>query len=189
MKQFTFLVIGVSSLLLACSSHDGTNANVPHVNQKPTTLSPAHSSFGKIGAPVAVSYQLLESPGLGVPLNIRVRMTPLLAASEIKLEYTLSAGLVSGDVSTGFVLGVIGTGKMADQVISVIPQINGLLHVNVFVTLVDQDGQSQSTAVMIPIQVGAGAAVNKLDHPDQAFIQRDSRGQRIISVPAEETRQ
>lgn len=189
MKEFKLLVIGASSLLFACSSQEGTSVNTPNTSQKPITKSLAHGSSGKIGAPVAVSHQLLDTPSLGIPLRIRVRMTPLLAASEIKLEYTLSVGLISADPSPRVVLDVVATGQVADHVISVVPQVDGQHHINVFVTLVTQDGQSQSTAVMIPIQVGAVGAVGKLDHPDKVYIQQNSLGERIISVPAEETRQ
>ncbi len=189
MKLLTLFFIGTSSLLFACNSANNTNANSAQPNEKPTVRSLEHRSPGKTTAPINVTYQLLDKPALSSPLRIEISMQPLVAASAIKLEYAVNGNLNSVDPSTQASFDQVNTGQVIKHVIQVVPQGNGQHHINLFVTLVTQDGQSQSTALMIPVTVGDITTNQKPEHPNKAFIQQDSHGQPIISVPAQETRQ
>ncbi len=190
MKLFTLFFIGTSSLLFACNSANNSNTNTTaRPGEKPTMRSLEHRSPGKTTAPINVSYQLLDKPALSSPLRIEISMTPLVAASAIKLEYAVNGNLNSVDPSTQASFDQVNTGQVIKHVIQVVPQGDGQHHVNLFVTLVTQDGQSQSTALMIPVTVGDITAIQKPEHPNKAFLQQDSHGQPIISVPAQETRQ
>ena len=188
MKLVTLFLVSSSSLLLACNSANNTTDAATRPLEKSTVRSLDHRSPGKTTAPVEVSYQLLDKPALSTPLRIEVSMKPLIAASAIKLEYTVDGNINSVDPSTQASFNQVAAGQATKHIIQVVPRGDGQHHVNVFVTLVTQDGQPQSTVLMIPVTVGVVNPNQKPEHPNKAFIQQDSQGQSIISVPAQETR-
>jgi len=189
MKLLTVFFLGTTSLLFACHGANNNSANTESPNDKSAMRSLEHRSPGKTAAPVNVSYQFLDKPSLSAPLRIEISMTPLVVASAIKLEYTIKGNMNSVDPSTQASFAGVVVDQVTKHTIQVVPQGEGQHYVNLFVTLVTQDGQSQSTALMIPVTVGVVPVNQKPEQSNQGIIQQNSQGQPIIIVPAQETRQ
>jgi hypothetical protein len=68
------------------------------------------------------------------------------------------------------------------RTLTVTPLVNGTLHVGVLVQA-NVNGVTQSRNILIPIRVGTGATRERPENN----VQLDASGERIISLPAEES--
>jgi hypothetical protein len=188
MKQINLIsLISFALALSACQrmNNVASETTAPKSNPAPV-LSESPGSIGKPSAPVTLSYQLKNTPVLSEPLSIVISIKPLIATQSLTLNYTVTTGLTSLDSVTTTTFSAPTPGQDLTHGISILPQQEGLMYVNVFVTLHDASGINQTKALTIPISLG-DKAKQKPTHPNKPYIQQDPQGNPIITLPAEES--
>ena len=148
------------------------------VHSGPRIVLDGQASTGKPTAPIAVSYELGGTPGLGQPLAVRIAAQPADGVTDLTLELNGDAALHVGAVTRAS-----GAGD-AEHVwtVTVTPLQEGLGHLNVSVTG-RLNGTEQTRSLLIPIRT-SGAANG--DGARKAVA--SAADERVISLPAEETR-
>jgi hypothetical protein len=189
MKALISLSLCCFVLTITACQRGGEQAELTTHNDSssPTELTRHAATPGKPSAPINVTYQLLDHPSVSAPLHIEISIQPRVAASAVKLEYTVQGNMNSIDPSMQASFMATAAEQVIKHTIQVAPQGEGQHRVNVFVTLITQDGQAQTEVLVIPVVVGTLAGVKKIEHPNKAAMQTDAHGQPIIVLPAEET--
>lgn len=188
MKQINLIsLISFAVAISACQRMNNVASETSAANRKPAPLlSATPSSIGKPSAPVTLSYQLKNTPVLSEPLSIVISFKPLIVTQSVTLNYTMTTGLTSLDSATTTTFSTPAPGQELTQTISVLPQQEGLMYVNVFVTLQDASGINQTKALTIPVSLG-DKAKQQPTHPNKAYLHQDNQGNPIIILPAEES--
>lgn len=187
MKLTTILLLGISaSTLFACqNAHEAKPAATPLV-QSPAPNT--NTSPGKPRGPVAVTHRFLEQPALNAPLKIELSLNTAVPAKAIKLAYRVDGQLTSVDANHEVSFQPITRDQQYTHVIQVVPMADGLHQVMLDVSLITVDDQTHSSTVVIPVSIGDKKAFRKPEHPNNAYIQQDDKGQPIITLPAQESR-
>jgi len=134
------------------------------------------------GAPVKIAHSLVGTPVVGQPLAINLSLTSMRGVVPMAVEYRINdtsalsfpeqqvrAATVSPDAAT----------LEAVQQVTVIPQREGRLYLNVSVG-VESDTGTSSTVMAIPIQVGSGPRA----YEENGQLKTDANGQTVRSLPA-----
>ena len=134
------------------------------------------------GAPVKIAHSLVGTPVVGQPLAINLNLTSMRGVVPMAVEYRINdasalrfpeqqvrAATVSPDAAT----------LEAIQQVTVIPQREGRLYLNVSVG-VESDTGTSSTVMAIPIQVGSGPRA----YEENGQLRTDARGQMVRALPA-----
>lgn len=139
---------------------------------------------GKPAAPVSISYAVLEKVVVGERVEITITVTALSRARSLTVKLTAGEGLnlTGGEFEAEYA--ELDAGESVSETVTVVPSIEGVLYLNVFVT----GGFGPSTMGRIgavPINVGESEAGRKgLKSPGTPAI--DDKGEKIIIMPAEE---
>jgi len=134
------------------------------------------------GAPVKIAHSLVGTPVVGQPLAINLSLTSMRGVVPMAVEYRINdatamrfpeqqvrAATVNPDAAT----------LEAIQQVTVIPQREGRLYLNVSVG-VESDTGTSSTVMAIPIQVGSGPRA----YEENGQLKTDANGQTVRSLPA-----
>ena len=134
------------------------------------------------GAPVKIAHSLVGTPVVGQPLAINLSLTSMRGVVPMAVEYRINdtsamrfpeqqvrAATVSPDAAT----------LEAIQQVTVIPQREGRLYLNVSVG-VESDTGTSSTVMAIPIQVGSGPRA----YEENGQLRTDANGQTVRALPA-----
>ncbi|MFL2546351.1 MAG: hypothetical protein ACJ0SL_03195 [Candidatus Rariloculaceae bacterium] len=139
-------------------------------------------SSSKPTPPIDISYELRGEPLVGQPVQINVEARSQVALTDVSIE-------VFGDeriaiAQSGFNRGSprVPRDEAMIRTLTVTPLVNGTLHVGVLVQA-DVNGVTQSRNILIPIRIGAGIAPERPEND----VQLDTSGERIISLPSEES--
>ena len=134
------------------------------------------------GAPVKIGHSLVGTPVVGQPLAINLSLKSMRGVVPMAVEYRVNdasalrfpeqqvrAATVSPDAAT---LEVV-------QQVTVIPQREGRLYLNVSVG-VESDIGTSSTVMAIPIQVGSGPRA----YEENGQLKIDANGRAVRALPA-----
>ncbi len=154
----------------------------PQVSFKPAAGQPGKTA--KIGAPFRLQYKVIGTPVVGSQVPIELRIYSTLEPQPVRISYSLNdttamsfpaAQPASVNVTRRPDEGYI------EQMVTVIPQREGRLYVNVTASIESAEG-SRSMVMAVPVQVGAGARpIEENGEPGT-----DEQGEAIKSLPAKE---
>ena len=138
-------------------------------------------TIGKPGAPFRVSYDVVGTPIVGSPVTVNLRVTSALGSSPVKVTYRINdaSAMAFHEAQPASVeISPAANEDFVVQQVTVIPQREGRLYLNV-ATSVDTDEGSRSSVVAIPIQVGAGART--IEEQGEVEIDEDGEAVRVLS--------
>jgi hypothetical protein len=144
----------------------------------------AAASPGKPTAPIAIDYQIIGTPIVGNPVSIDVNVSSTRGDVPIKLSYRIvdADSLSFAEAQPQEVaLGRVSERQPAVRQVTVIPQREGRLYLNVTAEIETPDG-ALIKSMAIPIQVGSGPG--KREKNGEVTV--DADGEAIISLPADE---
>jgi len=179
---FLLTAAGALAVLTACGDSADTQAVVASPQKESTAI--ATTSPGKPSAPISFRYEVQGTPIVGQPVAINVFVTSSVRDLPIKMFYRVNDASSmlfpeSQAQQTKFVA------EIDDQPhpvqITVIPQREGRLYLNVSAEIDTADGTMMKTT-SIPIQVGA--APPELEVNGELVETED--GETVISMPAEQ---
>ena len=140
------------------------------------------ASPGKPSAPISIDYEIVGSPIVGAPVLINVDVRSGAGPVTVQYNITDTSALV-------FQQGQVQRWEIADpaaesavQQLSVIPQREGRLYVNVSAEVMTPAG-SMIRSMAIPIKVGAAPARAT---PNGEVVEGPD-GEAVISLPAQES--
>ena len=183
------LIILLASIgLSACGDADVTpaaqsadEAPAAAVASKPVPAMDG-ASPGKPSAPISMDYEIIGNPIVGVPVRINVNVRSDQGPVTVYYRINDASALMFQD-------GQVQRWEIPDpksdnvQQLSVVPQREGRLYVNVSAEVMTPNG-AMIRSMSIPIKVGAA--------PDQATpngeVVEGPDGEKVISMPARESR-
>ena len=107
---------------------------------------------GKSQLPVKLKFDLRQRPTIGQPLDIDVAVLPQIDASSGEITVAGGDGLTPEPGTTRIELPAVETGRVYRQALKVTPTAEGVLLLNLTVSL-KHDDQSDSRAFSIPLIV------------------------------------
>jgi hypothetical protein len=179
---YTALAFSMFGLAACSQNSEPTAEDQPAVVANKAVPAREHSSSpGKPTAPIDIRYEVIGKAIVGLPVSINVFVTSDLGP--VKVEYSINDGSAlmfqSGQVKS-LEIADPSTGNM--QQLSVIPQREGRVYVNVSAEIQTPDGLN-IRSMAIPIKVGGA--------PEKAIVNGERvegpGGETVISMPAEES--
>jgi len=187
MKRMTnrFLpLLAASIALAACGQSEDTSMQEP-VTPEPVAGKPVPSldgaSPGKPQAPISMSYEIVGNPIVGHPVLVNVSVNSTEGPVSVLYSITDRSALMFQDGQVER-LEIADPSSRAVQQLSVVPQREGRLYVNVSAE-VQTPGGARIRSMAIPIKVGAAPAEGQA--PDNVVEGPD--GEAVISMPAQES--
>ena len=176
--QTTLIVITVAAMA-ACG-----DASVESAPGAATGETAPQAAATKPQSPVAIDYRIIGSPIVGQPLAIDIEVRSLIGPQPIRLQYRIndSTAMELAEAQPS----QVSIAPMADsaptvQQVSLVPLREGRLFLNVAASVDVEDGMI-STAVAIPIQVGAAPR----EPETNGTISTDENGDTVRSLLATE---
>lgn len=188
MKRMQSLPITTMALVAVAGCQPGQRAGTetPAVNENaPTAAEVAKASpQGKPTAPIDIRYNVIGAAFVGEPVNVEIDVSSTVRDRAIALEYRINdprdLSLASAQPER-VSLSAIGDAPSATRQVTVVPQREGRLYLNVSAEIETAEG-SLIKAISIPVQVGAARGERKTNgEPGE-----DPDGEAVISMPAEE---
>ena len=176
----TTTILTVLALLAGCGADD---AAAPAANPKASAGTPT-SVTAKPQGPVSIDYRIIGAPIVGQPLAIDIELTSLLGPQAITLSYRIndSTALEFSEAQPAQVSIAPSSSETPSlQQVRLVPLREGRLFLNVSAS-VDVDGETYSTAMAIPVQVGSAPRQPE----DNGTLTTDETGAAIRSLPASE---
>ncbi len=140
-------------------------------------------TIGKPGAPFRVSYDVVGTPIVGSPVTVNLRVSSALGARPVTVSYRINdaSAMMFHDAQPKQVeLAPAANQDFVTQQVTVIPQREGRLYLNV-ATAVETDDGSRSSVVAIPIQVGGGA--RRIEEQGEVQLDEDGEAIRVLENP------
>jgi hypothetical protein len=186
-KTFFAAALIASLGLVACSSGDKSTGSTQDATVSgsakpaPAVADTSGASPGKPMAPISIQYEVIGNPIIGQPVLINVEVSS--AEGPVDVQYSITDGSAlmfqQGQVER---YQFAGTSEDSMRQVSVIPQREGRLYVNVSAE-VQTPGGPMMRSMAIPIKVGAA--------PEEATINGELKvgpeGETVISMPAQES--
>lgn len=135
----------------------------------------------KPGAPFAMSYRIIGTPIIGSPVTVELRVESLFRSKQVAVDYRINDAssmmlheaqparvLIEPAVNENFVV----------QRITVVPQREGRMYLNVAAS-VDSDDGAVSSIMAIPIQVGEGG--RQLEEQGEVQVDEDGEAIRVLT--------
>lgn len=170
-----FILAALGIGLLACL---GSPATTTAKSDNVIMLPPAKAS-----APVQIGYTVPQSIKKGESAPLSVRIWPEAAAKELTLKLVAGDHLEVISGKTEYSYGDTKAGTKLTEIITVVPQEEGVLYLNVFVT--GKFGEASMARVgAIPIPVGDGDSRKQLKQSGQSVT--TPSGDKLIIMPAQE---
>jgi hypothetical protein len=184
-------VIFLAALLLAACQEAGNGDNgrseAPAAGDTAAEREPAElrTSAGKPTAPVGIDYAIIGMPVVGQPLNINLELSSSLRNRPVTLNYRINdpRNLSFPQAQAQSVaLAAFGDADRVTQQVTVVPQREGRLYLNVHAEVETEDG-TLLKSIAIPIQVGRAPRQQEPDGKPR----EGPDGETVISLPAKET--
>jgi hypothetical protein len=175
----TLSIFPILLLLAGCGSDEATPALADIKEGSPSSYT--HKPQG----PVAIEYRIIGAPIVGQPLAIDIEVRSLLGAQEITLNYRINdATAMEFTEAQPAQLTLAPSNDPAPvvQQVRLVPLREGRVFLNVSAS-VDADGSRLSTAIAIPIQVGAAPRETETN----GTLTTGESGEPLHSLPASET--
>ncbi len=137
---------------------------------------------GKTSAPISVSYSVPATNAINDKVKVIITVKPLSDVGGLTLKLTAGEGLAMPTEEFNKNYGDQLRNAVFSETVTVTPSTDGILYLNVFVSGTF-NGKQMTRSGAVPIKVGA-ATQKMLKKSGQAAT--DSKGQKIIIMPAEE---
>lgn len=144
----------------------------------------AATSPGKPSAPIFIDYTVNGTPIVGHPVSIDLNVRSTLTDRPVTLNYRVvdTSALTFPDAQVRQVaVARLDEGRPAIQQVTVVPQREGRLYLNVTAEIQTEDGMMLKS-MAIPIQVGSAPAEREVN----GEIKKDADGDAIVSMPADD---
>lgn len=166
-------------LLAACGDVD----NVPGASLSPEDkAAKVNDEPVSPGGPVRISHEIVGTPIVGQPLSIDLSLKSMRGATPLRIDYRINdrsaLAFAEQQVPTTTAL-PDSQSLIAEQQVTVVPQREGRLYLNVSVGVETDMGMS-STVMAIPIQVGSGPR----RFEENGTLATDANGNAIRVLPA-----
>ena len=175
----TFYLIATILVLAGCGSENPAPTLVDSKSDSPSSYT--HKPQG----PVAIEYRIIGAPIVGQPLAIDIEVRSLMGAQEITLSYRIndSTALEFTEAQPEqLTLAPSNDPAPVVQQVRLVPLREGRVFLNVSAS-VDADGSTLSTAIAIPVQVGAAPRQTE----ENGTLTTDESGEAVHSLPATES--
>ena len=138
---------------------------------------------GKPTAPIEISYTAPASAAIGTSVNVVVTIKALSDVSDLGLKVTANEGLSlnAGELVKNY--GAQRRDAIFSETVAATPSAEGILYLNVFASGSFQ-GKTMIRVGAVPISVGTSPE-KKLKK--SGTIEKDSTGQSVIVMPADES--
>ncbi len=186
------LILAPLAMLAACGSE--TPTTVPEEAAPPAAAAvevqkPSHDhgqshKDAKPFGPVTISHRIIGTPAVGQPVQIDLDIRSAYGDLPVDLSYRIpdtTALAFAADQMDQVSLAPPPDELAMNHQVSVVPQREGRLYLNVSAEIETADGP-QSTVMAIPIQVGS--APRELE--ENGTVIEDESGQLIRTLPAKE---
>ena len=179
-KLSTFLpTLAAAALLAACGDVDtGPGASLSPEDKAAKVEDEPVSP----GGPVQISHRIVGTPIIGQPLSIDLSLKSMRGATPLRVDYRINDGsalaFAEQQLPTTTAL-PDSQSLIAEQQVTVVPQREGRLYLNVSVGVETDMGMS-STVMAIPIQVGSGPR----SFEENGTLATDANGNTIRVLPA-----
>jgi hypothetical protein len=175
----------IMAALAACQPAE-QEAAAPAINQDaPSADAIAEvSSQGKPTAPIDIEYSVIGSAIVGQPVSIEIDVSSTVRDRSIAVDYRINdpRDLSLAEAQPARVsLGAIGDAPSASRQVTVVPNREGRLYLNVSAEIETEEG-SLIKAISIPVQVGA----SREERRTNGELKEDGDGDTVVSMPAEE---
>lgn len=178
--RFQIFLPFATLVLAACGADDGTETGASLTAADKTEIS--SDAPVSPGGPVRISHSVVGTPIVGQPLLIDLRFESRGTAAPVTVDYrindTTALQFPEQQVRRATITPESGSLTSAQQV-TVIPQREGRLYLNVSVAIESEMGPS-STVMAIPIQVGEGSRSFEQD----GTLTTDADGNPVRRLPA-----
>lgn len=186
-KRITFSALAAAYLsVCACQGDTGSTSGdqqqaVDISKPTPSMSDTTSASPGKPTAPISISYEVIGNAIVGLPVSINVVVTS--DRGPVNVQYSIVDGSAlafqSGQVER---LEIADPASGSVQQLSVVPQREGRVYINVSAEIQTPDGLA-IRSIAIPIKVG--------NAPEKATINgalvEGPGGETVISMPAQES--
>ncbi len=175
----TLTIIATLLLVAGCGSDNAAPTLADAKSDVPSSYT--HKPQG----PVAIEYRIIGAPIVGQPLAIDIEVRSLMGAQEIELNYRIndSTALEFTEAQPAqLTLAPSNDPAPVVQQVRLVPLREGRVFLNVSAS-VDADGSTLSTAVAIPIQVGAAPRQTE----ENGTLTTGQSGEPLHSLPASES--
>jgi len=138
-------------------------------------------TVSKPGAPFTMSYKIIGTPIVGSPVAIDLRIESTLGPQPVTLNYRItddSAMMLHQAQPAEIRLEPAANESFLLQRVTVIPQREGRLYLNVGASIETEDGVS-STVMAVPIQVGTGA--REVEEQGEVALDENGEAVRILT--------
>jgi len=139
----------------------------------------ADYSTQKPGAAVALDYTVEGEPELGAVVTVHLEVTSADAVDALQLSLSTDDSLQLSQAESSVQFQGVPAGVVQTHQVMVTPQRSGRLFINAIV-IVDHAGTQSARTFTVPVQVGPEVA-------EKGAVAADGNGERIISLPAEES--
>jgi len=141
------------------------------------------TTTAKPGAPYTIGYRIIGTPIVGSPVTIDLRVRSTLGPRPVTISYRIndaSAMMLADSQPDSVYLEPAANESEFTQQVTIIPQRNGRLYLNVSASFQTDDG-TMSTASAIPIQVGTGTR----ELTDNGTLSVDENGDAVRVLTSE----
>jgi len=186
MKNFKILALLAAFSLTACGNDvDAPSANTETVDKTATASSKPMPKFdgtvAKPGAPFSISYRIIGTPIVGSPVAVELRVSSNLGPQSVRFDYNITDATAMrlheaqpASIEARFA----ANDTWVDQRVTIIPQREGRLYLNVSASVATDDGRS-STTIAIPVQVGKGG--RDLEEQGELVTDEDGETTRVLT--------
>lgn len=153
--------------------------SAPQVTFKPGRA--YDGTVSKPGAPFSISYRIIGTPIVGSPVTIDLRVVSSLGPRPVTLDYRIndrSAMVLAESQLERVHMEPAANEESLRQQITVIPQRDGRLYLNVSASFESEDG-TMSTVAAIPIQVGTGT--RELQENGEVAVDENGDAVRVLT--------
>ena len=178
-------VIGSLSISACGGAGDDVPTTVVDVDDQPPSVTFKPSNEGMVThkpqGPIAITYRIVGQPIVGQPVAIDLRVTSTFGPQPVSMSYRIndaSAMKLTEAQPQKVMLTQIADQPFMTEQVSIIPQREGRLYLNVSASVPTADG-SFSTVTAIPIQVGEGTR----DLIEQGELKTGTDGNDIRVLP------
>ncbi|MGI9203511.1 MAG: hypothetical protein ACR2Q3_05855 [Woeseiaceae bacterium] len=183
----TLLLVIATSGLAGCDggsqAGSGGDKNTPAAADQagPGTGKFNEASPGKPGAPVDISYEVVGNAFVGVPVAINIRFEATDGPLDVKYSINDTSAVLFQDGQVEQ-LEIVDPGVGSVQQITVVPQREGRVYVNVSVE-VPADFGTMIRSIAIPVNVGTATKETTIN----GELKQGPENETVISMPAQES--
>ena len=154
-----------------------TATPAPAVSFKPSRDEYDGTKVVNPASPFRISYRIVGTPIVGSPVTVDLRVASLLGSRPVQLEFRIndaSSMMLAESQPASVRLEPAANETAFRQQVTVIPQRDGRLYLNVSASYETEDGTA-STVTAIPIQVGSGTR----ELQEHGEVQLDENGEAV----------